>query len=67
MLLGMHINVMDKKYLSSLQTCSYSVYPESSSSKQNIYVNLWALSFQTAWLVKLASLTHFGKSLVSFD
>jgi len=40
MLLGMHINVMDKKYLSSLQTCSYSVYPESSSSKQNIYVNL---------------------------
>lgn len=61
----MHINVMDKKYLSSLQTCSYSVYPETSSSKQNIYIT--SERFIPDHSVKLASLTYFGKSLVSSD
>lgn len=32
MLLDMHISVMGKKYLSSLQTCSYSVYSDTTSS-----------------------------------
>lgn len=36
MLLDTHVNVMDKKNLSSLWTCSYSVYPETSCLNHNL-------------------------------